>query len=68
MKSQTSPGIIALYIIRAGAILCGCVAAFIAFSPNFPVPTLGGGWQFGLNEATRLGVVGQPLTFTFGPF
>lgn len=49
-------------------ILCGCISAFVAFSPIFPIATLGGGWQFGMNKATSAGLVGQPLTFTFGPF
>ncbi|QTL02431.1 hypothetical protein J5J86_16740 [Aquabacter sp. L1I39] len=44
------------------------MSAFVVFAPSFPIATLGGGWQFGMTEATRAGLLGNPLTFTFGPF
>lgn len=46
----------------------GCISAFVPLAPIFPIATLGGGWQLGMNVATSLGLVGSPLTFTFGPF
>lgn len=66
-KSQNRFGRLAFLLLSA-LMLCSCIAAFVVLAPSFPIATLGGGWQFGMNEATRAGLLGNPLTFTFGPF
>ena len=50
------------------AICCGCIVAFVALAPGLPAPQLDSGWQFGMNEATAMGLVGKGLVFTFGPY
>ncbi|MFG1420416.1 hypothetical protein [Roseixanthobacter liquoris] len=50
------------------AMMWGCISALVPLAPIFPIATLGGGWQFGMNVAASQGLVGRPLTFSFGPF
>lgn len=68
IKSEKDQRNLLLKFLLVAVVLCGCIAAFVSFAPIFPIATLGGGWQFGMNEATSAGLIGQPLTFTFGPF
>ncbi len=44
-------------------------AAFVPFSPCFPINTLDSGWAFALNVATAKGLIfGKDVIFTFGPY
>ncbi|MFG1425047.1 hypothetical protein [Roseixanthobacter glucoisosaccharinicivorans] len=68
VENETRPLDGFLKVCAVLAIVWGCISAFVPLAPIFPIATLGGGWQLGMNAATSQGLVGRPLTFTFGPF
>ncbi|MFG1398092.1 hypothetical protein [Roseixanthobacter pseudopolyaromaticivorans] len=68
VENETRPLDGFLKICAILAMVWGCISALVPLAPIFPIATLGSGWQLGMNAATSQGLVGRPLTFTFGPF